>query len=370
MISRDEIKLKERYILEEISKITDKRELEKLKYSLRTYLVIDSLQSKDYQLSTLIDDLLNKHNKLIKECNNLNQKLTTLNDFAKPIISDYYLCFLLNLVQNLKSIKTIYSNDIKELSYYKFSEHKAVSTSYQFYSSLEDDEIVGTASVILSNHSHYEFKSKLGNFKGIAGFMVGDYYFNKPYIYCTTNNNLFTYQVFNHEIMHGIDFYMNPKFKNSIFGGFTEIPTYTIDYLFLDFLEENNYNRNDIDALRRKKYDYIQKIANDTILEINYLLKLKYGSDNISTISCQNICSVISNKIYNTLFELASCVIAEGLYRQILVDRKQGLKNLKTIMKNDFFNKEFPDFSLANLDSYKLLQISSNMIGNKIKELK
>lgn len=65
MISRDEIKLKERYILEEISKITDKRELEKLKYSLRTYLVIDSLQSKDYQLSTLIDDLLNKHNKLI-----------------------------------------------------------------------------------------------------------------------------------------------------------------------------------------------------------------------------------------------------------------------------------------------------------------
>ena len=38
MISTDEIKLKEIYILEEISKITDKRELEKLKYSLRTYL--------------------------------------------------------------------------------------------------------------------------------------------------------------------------------------------------------------------------------------------------------------------------------------------------------------------------------------------
>lgn len=48
MISRDEIKLKERYILEKVSEITDKRELEKLKFSLRTYLVIDSLQSKDY----------------------------------------------------------------------------------------------------------------------------------------------------------------------------------------------------------------------------------------------------------------------------------------------------------------------------------
>ena len=292
--------------LEILSKITDKRELEKLKYSLRTYLVIDSLQSKDYQLSTLIDNLLNKHNKLIEECINLNQKLTTLNDFAKPIISDYYLCFLLNPVQNLKSIKTIYSNDIKEL----------------------------------------------------AGLMVGDYYINKPYIYCIINNNLFTYQVFNHEIMHGIDFYMNPKFKNSIFGGFTEILTYTIDYLFLDFLEENNYNRNDIDALRRKKYDYIQKIATDTILEIEYLLKSKYESDNISTTSCRNIYSTISNKIYNTLFELASCVIAEGLYRQILVNKKQGLMNLKEIVKHEFLNDMPPDFSFINLDNDKLLQIS------------
>ena len=272
----------------------------------RTYPVIDSLQSKDYQLSTLIDNLLNKHNKLIEECINLNQKLTTLNDFAKPIISDYYLCFLLNPVQNLKSIKTIYSNDIKEL----------------------------------------------------AGLMVGDYYINKPYIYCIINNNLFTYQVFNHEIMHGINFYMNPKFKNSIFGGFTEILTYSIDYLFLDFLEENNYNRNDIDALRRKKYDYIQKIATDTILEIEYLLKSKYESDNISTTSCRNIYSTISNKIYNTLFELASCVIAEGLYRQILVNKKQGLMNLKEIVKHEFLNDMPPDFSFINLDNDKLLQIS------------
>lgn len=370
MISRDEIKLKERYIIEEVSKITDKKELEKLKHSLRTYLVIDSLQSKDYTLPTLIDDLLNKHYKLTEECNNLNLNLTTLNDFAKPVISDDYLCFLLNLVQNLKSLKTIYSTDNKELSYYKFAEHKAVSTSYQFYSFLEDDEIVDNASAILSNPSHYEFKSKLGNFKELAGFMVEDYYFNKPYIYCTNNDNLFTYQAFNHEIMHGIDFYMNPKVRNTIFRGFTEIPTYTIDYVFLDFLEENNYNSNDVDALRRKKYDYIQKIANEVFLEIDYLLKLRYFSTNIDIASCENIHSILSNKIYNTLFELASSVIAEGLYRQILIDRKQGLKNLKTIMKNDFSNREFPDFSLVNLDSGKLLQISSNMIDNKIKKLK
>lgn len=191
-------------------------------------IISNTLLKSNYKVDVSSDGL-DAYNKIIEECNNLNQNLTTLNDFAKPIIRDYYLCFLLNLVQNLKSIKVIYSDDRKELSYYKFSEHKAVSTSYQFYSFLEDDDIVDIAGAILSNHSHYEFKSKLGNFKELAGLMVGDYYFNKPYIYCTTNNNLFTYQVFNHEIMHGIDFYMNPKLKNSILGGFTEIPTYTID---------------------------------------------------------------------------------------------------------------------------------------------
>ena len=46
----------------------DKKELEKLKHSLRTYLVIDNLLSKDYRLSILIDSLISKHYKLTNEC--------------------------------------------------------------------------------------------------------------------------------------------------------------------------------------------------------------------------------------------------------------------------------------------------------------
>ena len=83
MISRDEIKIKERYILEEISKNTDKKELEKLKHSLRTYLVIDNLLSKDYRFSILIDSLISKHYKLTNECDNVNKKLTTINDYEQ-----------------------------------------------------------------------------------------------------------------------------------------------------------------------------------------------------------------------------------------------------------------------------------------------
>lgn len=367
MISRDEIKIKERYILEEISKNTDKKELEKLKHSLRTYLVIDNLFSKDYRLSILIDNLISKHYKLTVECNNLNKKLTTINDFVKPIISDEYLHFLLKLVENLKSIKVIYSDDNKELSYYKFSEYKAISTSYQFYSFLDDDELIDNASVILSNSSHYEFRSKLGDFKEITGFMVGDYYFKKSYIYCTNKNNLFTYQTFNHEIMHGINFYMRPKLKNNLSRYFMEIPTYTIDYLFLDFLEQNNYNINDINALRRKKYDYIKNIANNISLKMSYLLQLRYKRTNFKY---ENFYFEIANMLNDNLFELLSCILAEGLYRQILVNKKQGLINLKEIMKHEFLNDMPPDFSFINLNNDKLIQISSNMMQNKIKKLK
>ena len=56
------------------------------------------------------------------------------------------------------------------------------------------------------------------------------------------------------------------------------------------------------------------------------------------------------NILNDNLFELLSCILAEGLYRQILVNKKQGLINLKEIMKHEFLNDMPPDFSFINLD--------------------
>ena len=97
------------------------------------------------------------------------------------------------------------------------------------------------------------------------------------------------------------------------------------------------------------------------------MLQLRYKTTNFTY---ENAYFEIANMLNDNLFELLSCILAEGLYRQILVNKKQGLINLKEIMKHEFLNDMPPDFSFINLDNDKLIQISSNMMQNKIKKLK
>ena len=81
-------------------------------------------------------------------------------------------------------------------------------------------------------------------------------------------NNLFDFQVLNHEVMHGVDFYMQKKLPSENYYGFHEVPTYTIDYLFIDYLESKELDSNEIQKLRMKKDNYLQELAKLTQTQI------------------------------------------------------------------------------------------------------
>ena len=62
-----------------------------------------------------------------------------------------------------------------------------------------------------------------------SGLTFNDYLFGKLYINLIRKNNLFDFQVLNHEVKHGIDFYAQSKLPSENYYGFHEVPTYTID---------------------------------------------------------------------------------------------------------------------------------------------
>lgn len=73
-------------------------------------------------------------------------------------------------------------------------------------------EINNYAIKILNDNSAIKFSpiSRKG-FEDYVGLTVNDYTFDKAYCNITNQNNIFNYQIFNHEIMHGIDFYIQNK---------------------------------------------------------------------------------------------------------------------------------------------------------------
>lgn len=367
MISREEIKLKEKYILDCLEKELDKNEINKdrldeMKFSLLAYLSLDYIELINQPLRFLLKEILLGYAPLNKKCSEIRENILKTIKIDIPKISDEYIYFLIELLNNLTRIKIDYSNDCKELSYYPFKSYSIISTSYLFYNYLNDIDFLDISGNILGNSSHYDFKDKIfsNGITKIAGTTKYDYYFNKPYFICEKSNNLSVYQVFNHEMMHAIELYISPK-KRLMSSVFREISPYTMDHLFLDFLEQNNYNINDVNALRRRQYAYVKGLSCYVLNNLFNRFECKYGEISDDTINYENIRSILTTEMLRRMFEIVSCVVAEGLYRQILVNKKQGLTNLKSLIMNYNFEDDVPDFSFVGLSNKKLIKISEKM---------
>lgn len=354
-----DINSKKSYVTERLKNCSDPKEKEKLELSLITYLaLLDNSGTLRYTgLYNAMDKIT--QNKFSEQREQENAQLE-MDLFFKdsPVIDDEYLQFLLNICDNIANTQYV---DFEEdtITPFETDYENILNMSHNFYKDLGDQEILEKSERLLNDSSSINV-SKLAR-RGMtdcSGLTFNDYMFGKSYINLTRKNNIFDYQVLNHEVMHGIDFYMQNKIPSENYYGFHEVPTYTIDYLFIDYLESKGLDSNEIQKLRNKKDNYLQELAKLTQTQIKGALirNKKYKDPTI-----EDIRKVLHPQLIKQLLELQSGVISYGLYSQTKIDRQQGLENLKSFMKNIIPKTQTPDFSFIGLDNQTLLDLSKQI---------
>ncbi len=151
---------------------------------------------------------------------------------------------------------------------------------------------------------------------------------------------------------------MRKKLPSENYYGFHEVPTYTIDYLFIDYLESKGFDIQEIQKLNEKKDSYIQRLAKLTQIQIKKALirNKKYVEPTI-----EDIKKVLYPQLIKQLLELQLGVISYGLYNQIESNKIIGLDNLKKFMKKILPRTQIPDFSFIGLENQKLLELSQHI---------
>jgi len=354
-----DINSKKNYVTERLKNCSDPKEKEKLELSLITYLaLLDNSGTLRYTgLYNAMDKIT--QNKFSEQREQENAQLE-MDLFFKdsPVIDDEYLQFLLNICDNIANTQYV---DFEEdtITPFETDYENILNMSHSFYKELGDQEILEKAEKLLTDSSSINV-SKISR-RGMAdcsGLTFNDYMFGKSYVNLTRKNNIFDYQVLNHEVMHGIDFYMQNKIPSENYYGFHEVPTYTIDYLFIDYLEEKGLDTSEVQKLRMKKDNYLQELAKLTQSQIKgALIRNKKYKDP----SVEDIREVLHPQLIKQLLELQSGVISYGLYSQMKLDKTYGLDNLKKFMKSVLSKTQTPDFSFIGLDNQTILDLSKQI---------
>ena len=352
-------KKKKDYVTERIKHCTDSKEKERLELSLISYLAL--LDNSGTLRYTGFYNAMDKitQNKFSAKREQENAQLEQDLFFKEEaFLDDDYLQFLLNVCNNIAETPYV-DFDESYISPFDTDYKNILETSYGFYTDLGDQEILEQAKKVLTDESSINLaKTSRRGMTDCSGLTFNDYTFGKSYINLTKKNNIFDYQVANHEVMHGVDFYMQNKVPSENYYGFHEVPTYTIDYLFIDYLESKGMDANEVQKLRMKKDNYLQELAKLTQTQIKGALirNKKYNNPTI-----EDIREILHPQLIKQLLELQSGVISYGLYNQIKIDKQQGLENLKSFMKNILPKSQTPDFSFIGLDNQTIMELSKQI---------
>lgn len=354
-----DINSKKTYITERLKNCSNPKEKEMLELSLICYLsLLDNSGTLRYTgFYNTMDKITQNRFSERREQDSAQLEMDLFFKNA-PVIDDEYLQFLLNISNNILKTPPV-DFDEENITTFETDYESILNVSHNFYRDLGDQEILKKAEKILNDESSINV-SKIAR-RGMAdcsGLTFNDYFFGKSYINLTKKNNLFDYQVLNHEVMHGVDFYMQDKVPSENYYGFHEVPTYTIDYLFIDYLEAKGMDINEVQKLRMQKDNYLQELAKLTQAQIKGALirNKKYNDSTISSIK-----EVLNPQLTKQLLELESGVISYGLYNKIQKNKEQGLSNLKSFMKTIIPKTKIPNFSFINLDNQMIMDLSKQI---------
>ncbi len=366
-----QIRENKRYIENRLrnSNIEDK-ERERLRLSLVTNVSLLCISDSLFhtRFGYVINGLLAKKFSLCKE-----QKYSKIESdiFLKSndYVDEEYIKFLFQIAQNLSQNCDDNIDEDYEFCKVDLSEDEMIKISENFYKEFGDAEIYEYAQRTLKGSDSLKFQDKdITGYDECKGLNLNDSIFGKSYCIISNSHDLYTLQALNHEVMHAIDFYACDKLPSENYYGFHEIPTYTIDYLFIDYLEELGFDKEETEKLRNKKISYLQRLAKLTILKIkNEVLKEK-GLNAIRKMTPKDIKESVSFETMKHLLELESGIISYGLQSQVKNNPGVGINNLKQIMKKPLPKDKKPDFSNIGLTDDMLLEFS-NQIGSYVTQV-
>lgn len=357
------IREKKKYVEQRLKTCSDSVEKEKLELSLLAYyyLISNSGTIRYTKFYNFMDKISGNKFSLVRE--NKYAKMENRIVFGEmPILDSNYINFLIQLLLNITNQKSLESLSETKLEKLIIPSESLKEISKSFYRQFGDNEICTNAMKLLDDDDALNFTSNIRRgYTDFGGITVYDYIFKKAYCNVAQQSNYFDLQATNHEVMHGVDFYFKPKLESEIYHGFHEIPTYTIDYFFIDYLEQIGLKKEEVQKLRMQKEYYLYYLANSALLDIRLktTLLMKKIKDGIDV--SDEVMGIITPEILTKILEVESGIIAFGLYKQIMEDREKGIANLKEILKNGVAKNQIPNFSHIGLPNNQLLSLSTEL---------
>ncbi len=352
-----DIKEKKKYVSERLKKCNDSLERDELLFTLLGYtLMLENRGTRNYTLFRNFIDLISKGKYTLIKNNFINKKYSF--GIRQTMNEDYYN-FLLDICFNVFSTKNVVERPVV-LREEKVDSRNLIEVSKDFYKSLNDKELSLTGLSLLNKEEYINFSNyKRSNYSVYAGMTHYDFAFSNPYFNIYINNNILDYSVLTHEIMHGIDFRLKPKLLTQNYYGLGEIPTYTIDYLFIDYLDSVIDDKEEVEKLRLKKDDYLQTLSAITLFKLRKILDIPKLNNYKEQLNYNTVKKVLNKNIISELLEIESGVIAYSLYLDIV--ENNNFDKLKNIMRHDFKSSQIPDFKKFGLSNEYLLSISKKI---------
>ena len=347
-----EINEKKKYCISKLNnKSLSNEEKEKLQFSLLAYLqMLDSSGTVFHTVFPKVIDIISGGKYTLQRTKKY-QKITRNLDTSGSI-SYYDQRFLVKLVMIIADEESSY----KEFDFEKINidDCQLISLAHDFYKRLGDKEIYDLALKTLSNESCINFTEKLGYKKDyLGGNMYWDYIYNNPYLNIYRHNTICDFNSLIHETMHTIDFGFMPKIKTKYNTGVIEIPTFTTDFLVIDYLESLELKKEELEKYKKQKFLNIQVIADKIFL----LIKERYNEFNKNS-NIDFIINILKPEINLLLIKLKAAIVSYGLYLQIKKDKEKGLSNLKKYMKQGVLKHQGVDFSFIELSDQNLIEIA------------
>lgn len=349
-------------ILTKLKTCEDKKEKERLELTLATYICMlnNSGAIRYTKFYNFIEQVTKGKFSLMSPRNKLIIKGEKIISDSKDYLDENYLAFLLQIATNISKTQDVIEDESEiKFDSLNLSNEELIKISKLFYFELGDQEIYEASKKLLDSEDALNVsQSFISDMKLANGLTFNDYVFNKSYCTIIRENNIFDIQVLNHEVMHGIDFYVQPKIPTDNYYGFHEVPTYTIDYILIDYLENFGLDSQEIQKMRLKKDSYIQSLASLTLLQIKNEIARKKGIGYMKGYSTSDVMEVINPIILKQLLEIESGIIAFGLSKQYRVDNNLAITNLKQFMKQIIPKDKRPDFSHLGMNDETLMELS------------
>lgn len=329
---------------------------EELQFSLLAYLqMLDSSGTVFYtKVPKIIDAISSGKYTLQRE--KTYQKVIQDLDMSGGI-SYYELMFLVRLALAI-------ADDESKFQKYNFEKldidsDQLMLFAKDFYKQLGDKEICDLALRLLANEDHYNFTRNFRYKKdNLGGEMHWDFVFNNPYLNIYQHDTICDFNSIVHETMHAVDFSFLPKIRTRFNTVVAEIPTFTTDFLVIDYLENLGFNQEELDKYRKQVYLNIQALADRALTLIKRRfqgMQLDFNENN----NINLVVDLLTPNLISLLIKFKAAMVSYGLYLQILTDKEKGLNNLKKYMQQGISKNQELDFRFVDLSDQRLLEIAS-----------